>query len=112
MGLVVAAVVAFTFFDGALRWVIIVGGAVYEAVETYVFVRWSRRRHPEVGRERMIGRIAVAATALDPDGQVIMDGERWHAVSDVPCPAGSEVEIVGIAGLELRVRLVSGPRVS
>lgn len=104
MGIVVAVIVAFVFFDGPVRWAIIAGGVVYEIVETYAFVRWSRRRHPQVGLERMLGRRAVVAKALDPHGQVMVDGERWRAVADAAYPVGTEVEVVGVAGLELTVR--------
>ncbi len=108
VGIVVATVVAFVFFDGPLRWAIVAGGVLYEVVETYAFVRWSRRRHPQVGSERMLGARAVVATSLDPHGQVMVDGERWRAVAEVTCAVGSEVEIIAVDGLELTVRPLDG----
>ncbi|HEX6511877.1 MAG TPA: NfeD family protein [Chloroflexota bacterium] len=59
------------------------------------------RRQPALsGADELVGRIAEARGL----GQVVVHGERWQAVADVPLFPGSRVEIVGARGLRLLVR--------
>jgi membrane-bound serine protease (ClpP class) len=46
----------------------------------------------------------VAATALEPEGWVVVRGERWRARADDRLDSGARVEILGLEGLRLRVR--------
>ncbi len=60
---------------------------------------------PTVGREHLVGRRCVTITDLDPEGIVLLDGERWRATADrgVEIHAGVPAEIVGLSGLILEV---------
>jgi membrane-bound serine protease (ClpP class) len=61
-------------------------------------------RPPTTGVAGMIGQRAVVRAALDPEGQVQLDGEIWRAVAeDAPVPAGETVRVTGVDGLTLRV---------
>lgn len=61
-------------------------------------------RPPTTGAAGMIGQHAVVRAALDPEGQVQLDGEIWRAVAeDAPVPAGETVRVTGVDGLTLRV---------
>jgi len=61
-------------------------------------------RPPTTGAAGMIGQHAVVRAALDPEGQVQLDGELWRAVAeDTPVPAGETVRVTGVDGLTLRV---------
>ena len=54
----------------------------------------------------MIGANAIALTPLAPEGRVDYGGEDWAAVLDDPemsVDPGSEVRIVSVEGLHLRV---------
>ncbi len=65
-----------------------------------------RRQRVTTGTEGMIGAVAVAMTPLLPEGRVNYGGEDWSAVLDDPDMAldpGSEVRIVSVDGLRLRV---------
>lgn len=65
----------------------------------------AQRRPAVTGREGLIGQIAQARTALDPDGTVFVKGELWQATAvDGPLPAGERVEIVAVEGFCLRVK--------
>jgi membrane-bound serine protease (ClpP class) len=60
------------------------------------------------GPESMVGRLAVARSALGPDGgpdgQVQVDGEIWRAVADGGAIlAGEKVRVTAVDGLTLRV---------
>ncbi len=63
-------------------------------------------REPSVtGREGLIGRIAQARTALQPDGTVFIKGELWDATAlDGLIEAGESVEIVAAEGFRLQVK--------
>ena len=62
-------------------------------------------QHPD--RFRMIDRKGVAVTNLNPDGYVLVQGERWQAgiaEGEAAIREGAAVRVVGIDGLKLTVR--------
>ena len=66
------------------------------------------RRKKITGSEGMIGLEGEVIEALTPVGAVMVRGERWKAKSvDEDISAGDEVEILGVNGLTLTVRLKS-----
>jgi membrane-bound serine protease (ClpP class) len=64
----------------------------------------AQRRQATTGAEGLLGRSGVAVTPLQPEGWVLVQGERWRAQADGPLDLGARVEVVGIDGLRLRVR--------
>jgi len=70
-------------------------------------VIWSVRAHQRkiaAGKEDMIGRIAVVDTTLEPKGTVLVEGERWTAISDKGrIEPEEEVIITKVEGLKLTV---------
>ncbi len=61
-------------------------------------------RPATTGAAGMVGQTGVVKTALDPEGQVLVDGELWRAVTqDGPLPPGEYVEILSVDGLTLTV---------
>ncbi len=59
------------------------------------------------GREAMFGRVVPAAARIDADGGwVLVEGERWQAVSDTVVAKDQPVEVIGIEGLTLKVKPV------
>jgi membrane-bound serine protease (ClpP class) len=79
------------------------GAACLEVVEITWGLRLARRRS-SVGAQTLVGREAIVVRALDPEGQVAIDGERWKARSASPAPVGAKVVIESIKGLTLEVR--------
>lgn len=62
------------------------------------------------GAQALEGQIGVAQTALDPGGRVRIHGESWAAESaGGTVPAGSQVRVVGVRGLQLVVHPESVP---
>ncbi len=58
------------------------------------------------GKESLVGEIAIAETALDPQGTVTIEGERWRARVDAGIDrveVGEEVIITRVDRLILRV---------
>ncbi|HEV8585436.1 MAG TPA: nodulation protein NfeD [Methylomirabilota bacterium] len=61
------------------------------------------RRRPMLDGAGLLGQTGVARSALDPAGQVVVQGEIWRAVADRPLPEGAPVKVVDVDGLTLRV---------
>ena len=56
------------------------------------------------GESAMVGRLGVARSALAPEGQVMIDGELWRALSqDGAVAAGDPVKVAAMDGLTLKV---------
>jgi membrane-bound serine protease (ClpP class) len=64
----------------------------------------AHRHRSSTGAEGMLDLEGVAETALDPEGWILVQGERWRARSDEPVAAGDRVRIVETSGLRVRVR--------
>jgi len=61
-------------------------------------------RPQTTGATGMVGQTGVVRRPLDPEGQILVDGELWRAVAeDGPVAAGERVEILGMDGLTLKV---------
>jgi membrane-bound serine protease (ClpP class) len=70
----------------------------------------SRFSTPTIGREWMVGEEGVAATAVDPDGTVLVRDAPWKARTNrvTPIPAGDPVRVASIEGLVLEVEPLEG----
>jgi membrane-bound serine protease (ClpP class) len=69
----------------------------------------ARSRPALTGRERLIGQIARTRTPLDPHGTVFVKGELWKATAvDGPLAQGEQAQVVGVEGLHLKVKRMSG----
>jgi membrane-bound serine protease (ClpP class) len=82
-------------------------GALAVAAGAFLLVRMvldAQRRQPSTGAAGMIGRQGIAAGPLDPDGWVLVAGERWQASAEAAVSAGDRVEVLAVDGLRLRVR--------
>ena len=61
-------------------------------------------RPASTGAAGMLGQVGVVKRALDPEGQVLIDGELWQAVAeDGPVAAGEMVRVARMDGLTLTV---------
>jgi len=72
------------------------------------FALRAQRRPVEVGAEALIGKVGEVRGAFDQQGMVQVGGELWSADLEEGEPnvrAGDRVEVTGVAGLRLRVRL-------
>jgi membrane-bound serine protease (ClpP class) len=63
----------------------------------------ARRNKVVTGAQGLIGNIALAHTALSPQGKVFVHGELWDAVSSANVPAGQPVVVRRVDGLQLEV---------
>jgi membrane-bound serine protease (ClpP class) len=77
------------------------------AVGTTLLVRMvvqAQRRRAVTGAEGLVGLRATAESDLDPEGWVIVQGERWKAVAEERVARGEPLQVVSMEGLRLRVR--------
>ena len=64
----------------------------------------AHRRQASAGREELVGRTAEVEIVLEPKGIVLVEGERWTAVSEKGrIKPGEEVVITKVDGLTLSV---------
>lgn len=88
------------------RWLIAV--VVVLVTGFFVFVVGAvvraHRRKLTSGQQAMVGKTAVAQSALDPIGTVLIEGERWTAtVEGGTIEPGEEVIVTKVEGLKLKV---------
>ena len=71
-------------FEPVDPWLIAIVTICITALFAFVVSRVIRahRRQASTGREELVGKKAVARTALDPEGIVFFKGERWNAESE------------------------------
>lgn len=67
----------------------------------------AQRMKPRIGMEALVGARGVVEEPLAPTGKVFVEGELWNAESDEYIPRGSEVEVVEVHNLKLRVRKIN-----
>ena len=87
-------------------WLIAAVAIIVAAIFAFVITRIVRahRRQAYTGREELVGKTAVAKSALDPEGIVLFKGERWTAVVEKgKVKSGEEVTITKVDGLKLYV---------
>jgi membrane-bound serine protease (ClpP class) len=70
----------------------------------------AQARKVVTGAEGLVGEAGRAHTDLDPDGTVAVHGEFWKATSldGAAITAGTRIEIMQVAGLQLLVRPAAG----
>jgi len=90
-----------------LSWFVILPTVGTTAGLVFVAVSFGVRalyRPSVTGSAAMVGRLGVARTAIKPEGQVLIDGELWRAVSpEATVEAGETVQVTAIDGLTLKV---------
>ncbi len=66
-----------------------------------------RRRQPLTGREGLVGQVGEVRARIDPEGMVLVRGERWVAISPhAPLEPGTKVRVVSVDQMRLVVEPV------
>ena len=87
-------------------WLIATTVIIITVVFVFVISRIIRAHHRQAstGREELVGKTATVKEALDPEGTVLLKGERWTAISEKGrVKLGEEVTVTKVDGLILRV---------
>jgi len=83
--------------------IVAIGIAAFLAVAIIWGIR-AHRRQVSAGREELVGMTAEVETVLGPKGIVLIEGERWTAISEKGrVKPGEEVIITKVDGLKLWV---------
>ncbi|MFA5308605.1 MAG: NfeD family protein [Dehalococcoidales bacterium] len=83
---------------------LIVVVVIVVVVFVVIWVVRAHQRKTATGKEELLGKAAVAETALNPKGMVLVDGEHWTAVVDNGrVEPEEEVIITRVDGLKLMV---------
>jgi membrane-bound serine protease (ClpP class) len=72
------------------------------------YVIKAQKRKATTGAEGMVGMIGVAKSDIDPEGNVFVHGEIWHACSDKLVKKDSKVKVLEVDNLVLKVEEVDG----
>ena len=79
-----------------------------ELVEHIIFpIVWSifkGRKKSTYGVIGMIGKVVEIRRWNITDGQVLINGELWSAVCEIPLPVGGKAVVQGIEGLTLKLK--------
>ena len=94
ISLIIAILLALFILPSPWGLVVVLCAGVLEVFEITWGIRLARRRS-SVGAQTLVGREAIVVRALEPSGQVTIDGERWQAHSDRSAPVGAAVHIGG-----------------
>ena len=81
---------------------------VFELIEHVVFpLFWfikDRNKKSKYGVTGMIGKVVEIKQWDKTEGRVLVNGELWRAVCEVPLPQGSKAMILDIEGLTLKLK--------
>ncbi len=106
IALIVSILLALFVLPSPWGFIVVICGALIEIVEVTWGLKLARKRST-IGAHTLIGREAVVVRALDPVGQVTIDGERWKARCATGAALNARVVIEKIEGLTLEVRVYS-----
>lgn len=87
---------------------LVIGFVVFEIMEHLVFpLFWAiknRNKRSVTGVTGMLGKVAKVKRWHNTEGQVLVNGELWTAVSDVPLLTGDKAVVQEVDGLTLKVK--------
>jgi membrane protein implicated in regulation of membrane protease activity len=79
-----------------------------ELIEHIIFpIVWSifkGRKRSAYGVMGMIGKVVEIRRWDKTEGQVLINGELWSAVCEIPLPVGGKAVVQGIEGLTLKLK--------
>jgi membrane-bound serine protease (ClpP class) len=108
VSLIIGSLMLFETPDPALRvsWSVLIPAV---AVTSLFFITViaiavkAQLRKPQGGKEGMAGEEGTAVTDIFNEGKVLILGEHWSAVSDVPVAKGSKVRVIRVEHLKVRI---------
>jgi membrane protein implicated in regulation of membrane protease activity len=103
VALVVGVLLAIFVLDGPWEWVAVAGGGAIEIGEAWFWLRWTKRRRPEVGVEALVD---AGGEMVDSEWARVR-GELWQARSETLLHAGDRIRVRAVDGLTLVVERIS-----
>ena len=108
ISLVIGSLMLFETPDPALRvsWSVLIPAVAVTSlffITVIAFAVKAQLRKPRGGQEGMAGEEGEAVTDVFEEGKVLIHGEYWSAVSDVPVTKGSKFRVIRVEHLKVRV---------
>lgn len=108
-GLTAMILGAMMLVDAPVRiaWSVFVPAAIVMAAGTMLLVRLvlqAQKRRASTGTAGMVGVRGTADTELQPEGWVLVAGERWRGIADAPIAPGEAVRVTSVEGLRVHVK--------
>ncbi len=87
---------------------LVIGFVAFELIEHVLLpLFWAlknRKKRSVSGADGMLGKVAKVKQWKQTEGQILVNGELWRAVSDVPLSPGDRVLVQRMEGLTLQVK--------
>ena len=87
--------------------IVVIGFILFEVIEhigiPIVFYFIKRKKKSLTGIDSLLGEIVEVRQWKETEGQIVIKGELWNAVSDVPLKKGDKAIIQNVEGLTLKV---------
>jgi membrane-bound serine protease (ClpP class) len=85
---------------------IVVGTSILFTLIAYMAAK-SQLAPIRTGLKSMVGEEGVAASDIDPEGQVMVRGEFWRAISDEPIKENEKIRVIGTKQMRVVVEKIS-----
>jgi len=97
--------------DTDVLWTTMLGVGSFLAAIIYLVTR-ATLSSPKSGAEALIGEKGIVRKTVGMrGGKVFLHGELWTAVSEETIPVDTEVRVIGVDGLKLRVSMIHGGKI-
>ena len=108
ISLIIGSLMLFETPDPALRvsWSVLIPAVAVTSlffITVIAIALKAQMRKPQGGQEGMAGEEGQAVTDIFEEGSVLIHGEYWSAVSDVPVAKGSKVRVIRAEHLKVRI---------
>jgi len=108
ISLLLGSLMLFESADPLMRvsWKVIIPTIIFTVLFFFFSIGFAikaQRRTPVTGTSGLVGLTGITRTDLEPEGQVLVHGEIWKAMSDQNIPKGSTVRVVDVKGMVIRV---------
>jgi membrane-bound serine protease (ClpP class) len=108
ISLVIGSLMLFQTPDPALRisWTVLIPAVMITSLFFIVVIAIAVKaqlRPRQGGQEGMKGEEGWAITDVFTEGKVMIHGEHWDAISDVPVTQGSKVRVIRVEHLKVRI---------
>jgi membrane-bound serine protease (ClpP class) len=108
VSLVIGSLMLFRTTDPALRisWGVLVPAVTVTSlffIAVIAIAVKAQLRPRQGGQEGMQGEEGIALTDIHAEGKVLIHGEQWNAMSDVPVIRGDRIRVIRVEGLKVKV---------
>jgi membrane-bound serine protease (ClpP class) len=108
VSLIIGSLMLFQAPDPALRisWSVLIPAVAIVSlffVAVIAIAIKAQLRPPLGGKEELTGMEGRAVNNISGEGKVLIRGEYWDAVSDVPVAKGAKVRVIGVEQLKVRI---------